>query len=215
MCWNCSNRKYLSVGCVGTHVGSVGTGVEMAFWDRLRRGGGKKKAKKPGKTTSKAKKKRPKTQKKTFLAETKKELSNWQMLVESVQDHPLSQARIINTKLLEQLTQQLEQINTKLDALDKLDIILEILQQGRKELESKGIKSVKLDKAIKELERITVKDTRAMKALEAKGAMTADMLAKELKIDRSTASTRLNRLFALGLVSKEARGKKIYYEVGD
>ena len=64
-------------------------------------------------------------------------------------------------------------------------------------------------------ERITVKDTRAMKALEAKGAMTADMLAKELKIDRSTASTRLNRLFALGLVSKEAKGKKIYYKMGD
>jgi predicted HTH transcriptional regulator len=137
------------------------------------------------------------------------------MLVESVQDHPLSQARIINTKLLEQLTQQLEQINTKLDALQKLDLILEILQQGRKELESKGIKSIKLDRAIKELERITVKDTSAMKSLEAKGPMTADMLAKELKIDRSTASTRLNRLYTLSLVSKEAKGKKIYYKIGE
>ena len=191
----------------------------MAFWDRFRRGETKQKekkpAKKPKKTASKPKKKLSEKLKTEFLEDTKKEITNWQMLIDSVQDHPLSQARIINTKLLEQLTQQLEQINKKLDALNKLDVILEILQEGRKELESKGIKSVKLDKAIKELERITVKDTLAMKTLESKGPMTAEMLSEELKIDRSTASTRLNRLYTLGLVSKETKGKNMYFKIGD
>ncbi len=191
----------------------------MAFWDRLRRGATKQKerkqVKKPQKAISKPRTKQSKRLKTEFLSETKKEITNWQMMVDSVQDHPLSQARIINTKLLEQLTQQLEQINTKLDSLQKLDIILEILQQGRKELESKGIKSVNLDKAIRELEKITVKDTEAMRVIESKGPMTAETLSRELKVDRSTASTRLNRLYTLGLVTKETKGKNMYFKPGE
>lgn len=191
----------------------------MAFWDRFRGEQTKQKKKtKPKKvknSATKSKKKAIQKPKTEFLADTKGEIKNWQMLIDTVQDHPLSQARILNTKLLEQLTQQLEQINTKLDALNKLDVILNILQEGRKELESKGIESIQLDKAIKELERITAKDTEAMRALKSKGPMTSEMLSEELKVDRSTASTRLNRLYTMGLVVKETKGRKMYFKISD
>jgi DNA-binding transcriptional ArsR family regulator len=188
----------------------------MAFLDRFRRQKQETKKKTTKKKPKKAKKKVSEpavTKRRTKLTHVD-ELVNWKNLVNTVQDHPLSQARVLNTQLLEQLTNVLDSIDNKLKDLSKLDEVLELLKQEKADLEASGKHSERLDKAILELERATVKDRDAVKILR-KEPMTADQLATSLKISRSTASSRLNRLYSLGAVDKYAEGKKIYYKIRD
>jgi DNA-binding transcriptional ArsR family regulator len=187
------------------------------MFDWLRRKNKPQKAATRRKSRSKAKNKKKGTQQyrqipqHKDLPETSKLVSNWKNAVEMVQDHPLSQARILNTQLLEVLTNVLESMDGKLDNLVKLDEIIALLKEGSKELKEKGVKSDKIEEAIKELERATVKDRDAYQVLFERGEMTADRLAKEMKISRSTASSRLNRMYDIGMVDKKAIGKKIYF----
>ncbi len=187
------------------------------MFDWLKRKKKPQKQQKRGKTKTKSRQKRKKpqqVQQKTQhidLTQTKKLVEAWKNAVEMVQDHPLSQARIINTQLLEVLTNVLESMDNKLGKLDKLDEILQLLKEGKKELDEKGIKIDKLDRAIIELEGATVKDRDAYKVLLEKGEMTADRLAQIMKISRSSASSRLNRMYELGMVDKRAKGKKIFF----
>jgi DNA-binding transcriptional ArsR family regulator len=188
----------------------------MAFLDRFRRQKQETKKKTRKKKPSKAKKavsEPVKTKPKTKLTHVD-ELINWKNLVNTVQDHPLSQARVLNTQLLEQLTNVLDSIDTRLKDLSKLDEVLDLLKQEKADLEASGKHSERLDKAILELERATIKDRDAIKILK-KEPMTAEKLASELKISRSTASSRLNRLYSLGAVDKYAEGKNIYYKIHD
>jgi len=143
---------------------------------------------------------------------TKKLILEWKTAVETVKEHPLSQARVINDQLLGLLTKVLASMDRKLDKLDKLDSILRLLEQGKVEIEEKGFDVPEaIETAIKELERVTVKDRDAYGVLLKKGSMTANNLSKEMKISRSTASSRLNRLYDLNLVDKKAIGKKIIF----
>ncbi len=189
----------------------------MAFLDRFRRSKQttkKKTKKKPSKKA--AVKTKSKGVRKPFgrPLSASNELANWKNLVETVQDHPLSQVRVINSQLLEQLTNVLDSINTKLKELSKLDEVLELLKQEKADLEASGKRSERLNKAILELERATIKDRDAADILK-NGPMTAEKLASALKISRSTASSRLNRLYSFGAVDKYAEGKKIYYKIRD
>ena len=146
------------------------------------------------------------------LESTEKLIMDWKTTVEAVKEHPLSQAKIINDQLLDLLTKVLASMNRKLDNLNKLDRILELLEKGREELVEKGFEIPEaIETAIKELERVTVKDRDAYNVLLKKGEMTAEKLAKEMNISRSTASSRLNRLYDLGLVDKKAIGKNIVF----
>jgi len=187
----------------------------MGFFDRFRPSKQKvrvKSRKKAAKKTNEPEKALPGEGKRSRTE--KDELAQWQSLVKNVQSHPLSQAGIINTQLLEQLTNVLDSISCKLDDLKKLDEILELLKAEKTEMEASGKHSERLDRAIAELERATIKDRDAVELLR-KGAMTADHLAAGLKLSRSTASSRLNRLYSLGAVDKYAEGKKIYYKIRD
>lgn len=184
--------------------------------DWLKKKLGVQKSKEKEKFKSKSKKNKKKTQQvqhktQQDLPQTKKLISNWENAVDTLQDHPLSQARIINTQLLEMLTNVLDSMDKKLDKLEKLDEILKLLKQGQIELEQKGVKSERLDQAIKEIEEATVKDRDAYEILAEKGEMTAEKLAKEMDISRSTASSRLNRMYDIGLVNKNAKGRKIFF----
>jgi uncharacterized membrane protein len=141
-------------------------------------------------------KKRPR---KVSLEKTRELIQEWQIQIERVQDHPLSQVRVINTQLLEQLTDVLKSMNMKLDSLEKLNQILEILKKEMAEERPRVS------------EGLTLKDREAFKILKEKGPLSARELAKELKISRSTASSRLNRLYAFGVASKEAREREIIF----
>jgi len=148
-----------------------------------------------------------------------KSLKEWELTVKRLQSHPFSQVKIINTSLLESLTEvlrsmdsKLNNVDSKLDNLEKLDEILEILRQSQIELKEKGIKSEKLDSAIEKLSQFTIKDKKALQILKDKGPMTAEEFSKAAKVSRSTASFRLNRLFEKGIVEKFSDGKRILFK---
>lgn len=152
----------------------------------------------------------------SVLDDTENAIKSWSETLEAAKQHPLSQAKIVNTKILEELSYVLNQMNlkmNKLDKLDKLDEILSILNETKEELDEKGVKSENLEKAIGEIENLTIKDKEVISWIEKQGKVTANQLAKHLDLSRSTASFRLNRLAEMDVLKKEASGKKIYYTV--
>ena len=101
----------------------------------------------------------------------------------------------------------------KLNDLEKLDFILELLQQTKEEIAEKGVSSQALDSAITHISQLTIKDKEVIDWVSRQERVTANQLADYINLSRSTASFRLNRLAELGALEKEAIGKKIYYKI--
>jgi DNA-binding transcriptional ArsR family regulator len=143
-------------------------------------------------------------------------IKQWEDTIKVAQQHPLSQVKIINTQILEELNAVLKTMDhrlEKLDDLDKLDIILDLLESTKQELESKGVSSAALNDAITQINQLTIKDKDVIDWIGRQERVTAQQLADFLNLSRSTASFRLNRLSELGALDKEAIGKKIYYKI--
>lgn len=139
-------------------------------------------------------------------------IQSWENTLEAAKQHPLSQVKVLNTQILEELTNVLKNMDAKLNRLDKLDEILGILNQTKQDLTEKGVDSSGIDKAIEEIERLTIKDKEVISWIAKQERVTAKQLADYIGLSRSTASFRLNRLAELGALDKEAIGKKIYYK---
>ncbi len=146
------------------------------------------------------------------VEDTYNAIKSWEKTLEVAKQHPLSQVKILNTQILEELTSVLRQMDAKLSKLDKLDEILGILSETKKELDEKGVKSSAIDRAIEEIEKLTVKDKEVVAWIAKQGRVTAKQLADYTGLSRSTASFRLNRLAEMGILEKEAVGKKIFYK---
>lgn len=144
---------------------------------------------------------------------TSEMIKNWSKSIERVENHPLSQARVINTSLLNDLSSILASMDEKLDKLSKLDKVLALLEDAREQLEGAGLSTSSVDSAISNLKGITVKDQEALDLFKDDGSFTTKAFAKKAGLSRSTASSRLNKLFSLGLLEKEAKGKKIVYKL--
>ncbi len=141
----------------------------------------------------------------------KEKLQDWSELIAKVRSHPLSQAGIINTEVLMRLVQSLESIDYKLSDLKKLDDILLLLKKSKDELEQKGVSSTTLDTAVQELERISMGDKTALDAIKKYGPVTTEKLADKMKLSRSTMSTKLNKLYTLGMLDKQVVGKEVQF----
>ncbi len=138
-------------------------------------------------------------------------LMEWKATVEAVKNHPLSQVKVINTQILDNITRVLESIDYKLENLDKLDEILDLLKKGRESLKEKGIEIPEINEAIEKVE--SVKDKEVLDILSQHEMLSAEELASRLGISRSTASYRLNRLVNAGLVKKVPQGKKVFFKI--
>lgn len=150
------------------------------------------------------------------VQDTDSAIKNWESTIKAAQQHPLTQAKVINTQILEELSNVLRSMDSKLeklDKLDKIDEILDILRRSREGLISKGMESPELNLAIEEMERLTIKDKDVLDWISKQDHVTANQLADFIGLSRSTASFRLNRLEELGALEKEAIGKKIYYKL--
>jgi DNA-binding transcriptional ArsR family regulator len=197
-------------------------GVLDIIYNMVNKSRGKKKKKKARKKKNKTqhKKNSPNTQQKVVQKVVVKDMSNtakmlkaWDNNVKNLSDHPLSQFKVVNTQVLEQLTDILTSMNLKMDKLTLLDDILALLKESRTEIRIVGGSTEKLDKAIAKLEGLTIKDEEVLRVLSEKGPKTADELASLIGISRSTASSRLNRLNKMKVVKKKADGKLIYYSL--
>ena len=147
------------------------------------------------------------------LSDTQALLKVWGESVKNISEHPLSQAKIINSQILEQISDILASMDKKLDKIALLDEILQLLKGTRTQIIDLGGSTEKIDAAITHVEGITIKDEEVIRALGDKGPQTADTLARLMGISRSTASSRLNRLNAMNLIRKKTDGKFIYFSV--
>jgi predicted transcriptional regulator len=207
-------------------------GVSMGFLDiiyNMVNKSDKKKAKKPEKKAPKREKKQAISQESSQstatvqkieqkivvkdLSDTQALLKVWGDSVKNISEHPLSQAKIINSQILEQLTDILTSMDKKLDKLTLLDEVLSLLKGTKTQIIELGGNTEQIDKAITHIEGITIKDEEVIRALGDKGPQTADSLARLMGISRSTASSRLNRLNAMNLIRKKTDGKFIYFSV--
>jgi DNA-binding transcriptional ArsR family regulator len=176
--------------------------------------------KKPAKKRSKSVGVRKKPTKSVGTVSTQKEkaatkdlLKDWSKTIEMVEKHPLSQARVMNTAVLSDLTRVLNSMDEKLSKLDKLDEIVRLLGETKKQLTSAGLPTVSIDQAIDRIKGLTLKDKDAFEVFKSDDELTTEEFAKASKVSRSTASTRLNRLFSFGLLEKDTDGKKIVYKL--
>jgi len=147
------------------------------------------------------------------LPETKQLLEEWEEQIKSLQDHPLSQVKIINTELLGALTRILRSIDKKLSDLEKLDSILELLEKSKEKIEKQGIFSPELNVAIERLASLTLKDKTMIDVLSQHDRLTAEEISEKIGVSRSTCSSRLNKLYMFGMVEKVPVGKKIYFKL--
>jgi uncharacterized membrane protein len=147
------------------------------------------------------------------LSDTQASLKVWNDSVKNISEHPLSQAKVINTQILEQLSDILASMDKKLEKLTILDEILGLLKGTRTQIIELGGNTEQIDTAISHVEGLTIKDEEVIRALSDKGPQTADTLSRLMGISRSTASSRLNKLNAMNLIRKKTDGKFIYFSV--
>ncbi len=140
-------------------------------------------------------------------------IKDWVQTIKKLEKHPLSQLRLINTSILEQLAGILESINSKLDKLSKLDEIINLLTKEKHKLKEAGMPTETLDDVIAKLKVLSTKDKEAIEVLKDAGPITTEHFAKKVGLSRSTASSRLNKLHSIGLLKKTANGKKILFEL--
>lgn len=150
---------------------------------------------------------------KSTSVESSSIVKDWERQVQLVKQHPLSQIKIINQTLLETLTEVLKSIDSKLDNLTKIDEVIDLLKSKEKKLKEEGVETREISKAINKLENITFKDKQVLETLEGEKKLSAEQMADVLKITRSTASLRLNRLYEIGVLEKEATGKNILFKL--
>ena len=143
------------------------------------------------------------------LADT---IKSWEKQVSLLQTHPLSQARVVNTQILSSLTDILTGLDGKLDELSKLDEILGILKTGEA-VKSEERKLGAVDRVLKRVRHITIKDRMVIDLLENRHPLSADEVAEELNLSRSTISYRLNKLYSMGVLDKEVAGRKILFKI--
>lgn len=193
-------------------------GILDIIYHMVNKSGGKKeKEKKKSKSNTKTKQKKKKENKKKIIVEdisnTEELLNSWNESVKTVSDHPLSQVKIINTQILEQLSTILTSMNKKLKKLDKLDEVLKLLKESRKEIILSGKSTEKLDKAISGIEDLTIKDEEVINVIKDKGPQNAESLADYIGVSRSTASNRLNRLHKKKVLRKKSDGREVFFSL--
>ena len=91
--------------------------------------------------------------------------------------------------------------------------IVHLLGETKKQLGNAGLSTENIDQVMGRLKGLTVKDKNAFEVFKSKNELTTEGFAKVSKVSRSTASSRLNRLFSFGLLEKKTDGKKIMYKM--
>ena len=95
---------------------------------------------------------------------------------------------------------------------------------GKKEKERFEVLNEKIDRVIELLERkvvegppelhgLTIHDKEMLDFMAGGKKISADEIAKQMKLSRGTASLRLNKLYSLGYLLKKSRGKIVEFKI--
>ncbi|MBI2041249.1 MAG: helix-turn-helix transcriptional regulator [DPANN group archaeon] len=135
-------------------------------------------------------------------------LGEWKAEMDKLQNHPLTQAKIINGQLLNAIYSILEQISTKIDSLS---VRLEKIESMRVD---SHVKHDKKNQALREFEAgLSSQERKILELIKKKKAKQASDVADALDISRSNASLKMNKLFDMGMLDKEKEGKDTLYRI--
>ncbi len=135
-------------------------------------------------------------------------LGEWKAEIERIQNHPLTQAKIINDRLLNAIYGILEQINQKIDALGMR------IEKIEARSSDNHAKHVKVKEAVSIFEAgLSSQERKILELVKKKKARQATDIADVLNISRSNASLKLNKLFDMGVLDKDKEGKDTFYKI--
>lgn len=123
-------------------------------------------------------------------------LREWRAEIKKIQQHPLTQAKIVNERLLAAVMDMLSEINAKLDELNTRISKLETMKLSKKELPE-----IKLSSG----------EQKVLDFVKKKKKVQAKDVALNLGISRPNAALKLSKLFSIGQLEKQQDGKDVYY----
>ncbi len=146
---------------------------------------------------------KPKRQKKTPTTEHVT-LQEWKTELQKLQTHPLTQAKIINERVLNSILNLLEDLNSKMDGLVER---LRALESKESRIIKPGLTKPKITF------RLTKKEERIINLIKKKRKILAKDIARSLRVSRSNASLKLNKLYSIGALEKKQSGKGVFYKI--
>ncbi len=147
--------------------------------------------------------------------EQKKEhkvLKSWEDMYEELQEHPLTQAKILNEQLLRNTNQSIDKIHDRLDSFeDRLSRL-----ENRKVTTKKARKVKSEPELITEIVdkgQLSEQEELIVKSIKEQGEVDAKTIAKKFNISRGNASLKLNKMHKYGLLAKRLDEKSIFFKI--
>jgi len=157
---------------------------------------------------------RKKTKKKSKKeSKDHKVLSSWEDMYEELQEHPLTQAKIINETLFKNTNNAIEKINIRLDGIDDRLTRLEKrkVKSGSEEVIVVKEQSDVLIKPILDKGRLSDQEELILEMIKEQGEVDAKSVSNKFDISRGNASLKLNKLHDFGLLEKRMDDKTVFY----
>ena len=147
--------------------------------------------------------------------ESKKEhkvLKSWEDMYEELQEHPLTQAKILNEQLLRNTNRSIDKIHDKLDSFDERISSLENRKVTVKKTLKKGFKPEVITEIV-DKGQLSEQEELIMKTIKDQGEVDAKTISKKFNISRGNASLKLNKMHKYGLLAKRLDEKSIFFNI--
>jgi|TARA_Y100000034_G_C6906185_1_gene420583 hypothetical protein len=138
-----------------------------------------------------------------------KVLRSWEDLYSDLQEHPLTQAKLLNEQLFHATNESLKEINEKLDNLDERVSSLES-RKARKAPKKDDFDNVKriIPKA-----QLSDHERAIIEFIEKHNETDAQTIAQTFNISRGNASLKLNKLYSWSYLTKRLDEKSVFFRI--
>jgi Fic family protein len=153
-----------------------------------------------------------KRQKKIESKKEHKVLKSWGDMYEELQEHPLTQAKILNEQLLRNTNESIDKIHDKLDLFENRITRLENRKVTVKKTSNKGAEKEVITEIV-DKGQLSEQEELIIKMINDQGEVDAKTISKKFNISRGNASLKLNKLHKYGLLAKRLDEKSIFFKI--
>lgn len=154
-----------------------------------------------------------------------KVLSNWEGMYNALQEHPLTQAKIINEQLLNSNQEQINKIHLRLDSIEaQVGDLEKKINKRKAKSKKKEEPEVEQEESIKQVTKVrkivaeanlSDQERAVIEHLRKQDESDAETIAEQFAISRSNASLKLNKLHKWGFLDKRLEEKTVFYRIKD
>ena len=142
-----------------------------------------------------------------------KVLKSWEDMFSELQDHPLTQAKLLNEQLFQTTNDAIKNISEKLDSIDER---VSRLEKNRiRKVKSKKSDNKSEDEITSATSRGQLSDQEAamIELIEKQGEVDAQTVSSKFNISRGNASLKLNKLYNWGFLTKRLDEKSVFFSL--